>query len=109
MAEMKTGEGKTLTATAAAAYLNALGRQGRAHHHGERIPRAARLRGHGEAVSEALGHERQGYVTAGHGIGPGRVNAEARVDNAKRRGYTARTSLMPLAAEVGFRPLCGTR
>ena len=41
IAEMRTGEGKTLVATLPA-YLNALRGQGRAHRHGERIPRAAR-------------------------------------------------------------------
>ena len=37
IAEMKTGEGKTLAATLAA-YLNALHRQGRPHRHGQRLP-----------------------------------------------------------------------
>ena len=37
IAEMKTGEGKTLVATLPA-YLNALDRQGRARHHGQRLP-----------------------------------------------------------------------
>ena len=37
IAEMKTGEGKTLVATAPA-YLNALTRQGRARRHGQRLP-----------------------------------------------------------------------
>jgi preprotein translocase subunit SecA len=38
VAEMKTGEGKTLVSTLPA-YLNALGRQGRAPRHGQRLPR----------------------------------------------------------------------
>ena len=43
IAEMKTGEGKTLVATLPV-YLNALGRQGRARRHGERLSRPARRR-----------------------------------------------------------------
>ncbi len=42
IAEMKTGEGKTLVATLPA-YLNALGGQGRARGHRQRLSRAARL------------------------------------------------------------------
>ena len=47
IAEMKTGEGKTLVATLPA-YLNALDRQGRAHRHGQRLPRQSRRRMDGE-------------------------------------------------------------
>ena len=42
IAEMKTGEGKTLVATLAV-YLNALAGEGRARHHGQRLPRPPRL------------------------------------------------------------------
>jgi hypothetical protein len=43
IAEMKTGEGKTLVATLPS-YLNALSRQGGAHRHGQRLPRHPRRR-----------------------------------------------------------------
>ena len=43
IAEMVTGEGKTLVATLAA-YLNALAGQGRPHHHGQRLSRPPRRR-----------------------------------------------------------------
>ena len=43
IAEMKTGEGKTLVATLPA-YLNALDRRGRARRHGQRLPGRARRR-----------------------------------------------------------------
>ena len=43
IAEMKTGEGKTLVATAPV-YLNALSGQGRARRHGQRLPGPPRLR-----------------------------------------------------------------
>ena len=43
IAEMKTGEGKTLVATLPAV-LNALGRPRRPRRHGQRLPRPARLR-----------------------------------------------------------------
>ena len=46
IAEMKTGEGKTLVATAPA-YLNALERQGRARRHGQRLPRRVPVRADG--------------------------------------------------------------
>ena len=49
IAEMKTGEGKTLVATLPA-YLNALDRQGRAHRHGQRLPRQARQRVDGQGL-----------------------------------------------------------
>ena len=46
IAEMKTGEGKTLVATLPA-YLNALDRQGRARRHGQRLPRRVPVRADG--------------------------------------------------------------
>ena len=52
IAEMKTGEGKTLTSTMPA-YLNALAGERRAHRHGERLPRQAGLRVDGADLSGA--------------------------------------------------------
>ena len=46
VAEMKTGEGKTLVATLPS-YLNALDGQGRARHHGQRLPRRVPVRADG--------------------------------------------------------------
>ncbi len=47
IAEMKTGEGKTLVATLPA-YLNGLSGEGRAHRYRERLPRPPRLRVDGQ-------------------------------------------------------------
>jgi preprotein translocase subunit SecA len=55
IAEMKTGEGKTLVATFPA-YLNALTGQGRAYRHGQRLPRQARRRMDGQGLCRA-GHD----------------------------------------------------
>ncbi len=49
IAEMKTGEGKTLVATAPA-YLNALSRPGRARRHGQRLPGELPGRAHGSRL-----------------------------------------------------------
>ncbi len=57
IAEMKTGEGKTLVATLPV-YLNALGRQGRPRRHRQRLPGPARFGLDGQALQGA-GHDRR--------------------------------------------------
>ena len=97
VAEMKTGEGKTLTATAAA-YLNAL--DGKGVHiitvNEYLVMRDAADMG---KLYQALGLS-TGYVTSGMGLDRG-VLAPAELDNAKRRGYAADVTYS-IAAEVGF-------
>ena len=97
IAEMKTGEGKTLTATAAA-YLNAL--PGKGVHiitvNEYLVQRDSADMG---KLYKALGLT-TGYVTAGMGLDRG-VLTPAEVDNAKRRGYGADVTYS-IAAEVGF-------
>ena len=67
IAEMRTGEGKTLVATLAA-YLNALARQGRARSHGERLPGPPRRRVDGQDLS-FLGLS-VGVINSSGGMGP---------------------------------------
>ncbi|MGB1148453.1 MAG: preprotein translocase subunit SecA, partial [Alphaproteobacteria bacterium] len=97
VAEMKTGEGKTLTATAAA-YLNAL--DGKGVHiitvNEYLVMRDAADMG---KLYQALGLS-TGYVTSSMGLDRG-VLAPAELDNAKRRGYAADVTYS-IAAEVGF-------
>ena len=57
VAEMKTGEGKTLVSTLPV-YLNGLDRQGRARHHGERLPGPPRRRVDGPGPPLAGPHGR---------------------------------------------------
>ena len=60
VAEMKTGEGKTLVSTLPA-YLNGLDRQGRPHHHGQRLPGPARRRVDGPDPPVARAERRPGH------------------------------------------------
>jgi len=97
VAEMKTGEGKTLTATAAA-YLNALSGKGV---HIITVNEYLVLRDSADMgkLYQALGLT-TGYVTAGMGLDRG-VLTPGEIDNAKRRGYGADVTYS-IAAEVGF-------
>ena len=97
VAEMKTGEGKTLTATAAA-YLNALAGKG-VHIITVNEYLVQRDSADMGKLYKALGLS-TGYVTAGMGLDRG-VLTPGEVDNAKRRGYSADVTYS-LAAEVGF-------
>ena len=97
VAEMKTGEGKTLTATAAA-YLNALSGKG-VHVITVNEYLVQRDSADMGKLYKALGLT-TGYVTAGMGLDRG-VLTPGEVDNAKRRGYGADVTYS-LAAEVGF-------
>ena len=97
VAEMKTGEGKTLTATAAA-YLNALAGKG-VHIITVNEYLVQRDSADMGKLYKALGLS-TGYVTAGMGLDRG-VLTPGEVDNAKRRGYGADVTYS-LAAEVGF-------
>ena len=97
IAEMKTGEGKTLTATAAA-YLNAL--TGKGVHiitvNEYLVQRDSADMG---KLYQMLGMT-TGYVTAGMGLDRG-VLTPMEIDNAKKRGYGADITYA-IAAEVGF-------
>ena len=66
IAEMKTGEGKTLVSTLPG-YLNALSGERRAHRHGQRLPRQARLRVDGRhlPLPRARGRADPGVDVAG--------------------------------------------
>ena len=97
VAEMKTGEGKTLTATAAA-YLNAL--PGKGVHiitvNEYLVQRDSQDMG---KLYAALGLS-TGYVTSTMGLERG-VMTPGELDSAKRRGYAADVTYS-IAAEVGF-------
>ena len=97
IAEMKTGEGKTLTATAAA-YLNAL--TGKGVHiitvNEYLVQRDSADMG---KLYQMLGMT-TGYVTGGMGLDRG-VLTPMEIDNAKKRGYGADITYA-IAAEVGF-------
>lgn len=97
VAEMKTGEGKTLTATAAA-YLNALSGKG-VHIITVNEYLVQRDSADMGKLYQALGLT-TGYVTAGMGLDRG-VLTPGEIDNAKRRGYGADVTYS-IAAEVGF-------
>lgn len=97
VAEMKTGEGKTLTATAAA-YLNALSGKG-VHIITVNEYLVQRDSADMGKLYQALGLT-TGYVTAGMGLDRG-VLTPGEIDNAKRRGYGADVTYS-VAAEVGF-------
>ena len=83
IAEMKTGEGKTLVATLAA-YLNALRRQGRPRRHGERLPGQARLRVDGPALPLPGPHGRRDPAQHGRPRAPGRLRRRHHVRHQQR-------------------------
>lgn len=97
VAEMKTGEGKTLTATAAA-YLNALSEKGV---HIITVNEYLVMRDAADMgkLYQALGMS-TGYVTGSMGLDRG-ILTPAQLENAKRRGYAADITYS-IASEVGF-------
>ena len=77
IAEMKTGEGKTLTATSAV-FLNSLGRQVRPPHHRQRLPRPPRRRVDGADLQRPRRERRGDPIDDAPGAAP---------PDVRRRGH----------------------